>query len=101
MNGTVTPAKKAVGKRLERLREVFGFKTKAEFAAWLGLRHDTYSHYAAGRNRVPEAVCAILKDRKGVTADWLLHGDTAGLSMTLFQQIFPDVAITNPRHTVD
>ncbi len=97
MNGMVTPDKKAVGARLERLRVVFGFKTKTAFAEWLGIGEDTYRHYVAGRNRVSDHVCTFLKEQRGVTSDWLRHGDTAGLSQTLFDQIFPAAAPSKTR----
>ena len=95
MNGFVTPDKKAVGARLERLRVVFGFKTKTDFAKWLGIEQDTYRHYVMGRNRVPDSICRVLKERKGVTSDWLMHGDASGLPGALFDQIFPDFSKKN------
>lgn len=61
----------------QRLKEVRGRKSQAEFAEQLGVTHKSISNYEIGK-RVPdvEFICKLMKDF-GVDSTWLITGQYA------------------------
>lgn len=60
----------------ERLKELRGKRSQADFARLLGIANPpTYQRYEAGRIPDPEILCQIA-NQFGVTVDWLLGRDT-------------------------
>lgn len=88
MANAVNPKHVAAGKRLDELRIALDFRTKVAFAAWLDVKESRYRRWVKGQNGIPSDVIQILKDRKGVTSDWLKHGDPSGLPAWLYQLLY-------------
>lgn len=81
------PENVEAGKRLEHLRDALDFKTKVAFAAWLDVPEFTYRKWTTGENEIPTYIINKLKEEKGVTSDWLKHGDASGLPARLYQKL--------------
>lgn len=88
MPNDIKPKHVKRGKRLEQLRDALEFHTKVAFAEWLGVEESRYRRWVKGQNGIPDDIIEILKDRKGVTSDWLKHGDPAGLPTWLYHKIY-------------
>lgn len=56
----------------QRLRELRGDSTRAEFAKFLGIQAKTYEHYEYGTRKPTLALILQLVGRCGVTSDFLL-----------------------------
>lgn len=73
------------GSRLTLARRARGFRSRAPLARIVGVHTDTVGTWEVGRNypKPPELqkLCQVL----GVTADWLLFGDPAGLSPQAYE----------------
>jgi transcriptional regulator with XRE-family HTH domain len=72
------PRLKAIGDRLEALREAFNV-TQTEFAARAGIAQNTYNQYAKGKNLPRLDFAEKICDEYGVTLDWIYRGEQSGL----------------------
>lgn len=76
---------KLIGDRIDLLREQLGYKTAKEFADFLGVDQNTLTMWLRG-DRTPQLdKIARLREKTGVTADYLLYGDTSTLPLHLFR----------------
>lgn len=85
-NDTATELQEAFARRLREARGSRGFKTQVALSEALGNRtNDAVHTWEKGRSypRPPEllALCKLL----GVTSDYLLFGDTGGLSAETYR----------------
>jgi transcriptional regulator with XRE-family HTH domain len=70
----------AFARRLRTARQRI-FKTRAALARASGIEADTIRTYENGRNYPHNQALKRLMVALGVTSDWLLYGETAGLSI--------------------
>jgi transcriptional regulator with XRE-family HTH domain len=70
---------KIIGKRLERLRMALGLPNQAEFCRKLGVAPNRWNQYENGSRRITLDVVNKLRQRFGVTADYIYFGDESGL----------------------
>jgi ribosome-binding protein aMBF1 (putative translation factor) len=90
-NDTATELQAAFAERLRETRAARGFKTQIALSKALGGRtNDAVHTWEKGRSypRPPEllALCKLL----GVTSDYLLFGDTSGLTAETYRTLFAD-----------
>lgn len=81
------PFRKAVGKRLRALRVAKGFDTLRAFAHDLGPEEDRYDAWEKGKSLIPAQFVEVLRDRYGVTADWIYFGDASGLTVAMHKEL--------------
>jgi transcriptional regulator with XRE-family HTH domain len=67
------------GKRLALARQALGFDTIRAFAAAINRSEDALTSWEAGKNRIPDYLLRQLKSEFGITTDFILTGDKAGL----------------------
>jgi transcriptional regulator with XRE-family HTH domain len=72
------PKLKAIGERLELLREAYEL-SQTEFARRAGIAQNTYNQYAKGKNLPRLDFAERICDEYGVTLDWIYRGDQSGL----------------------
>lgn len=65
----------AVAFRLEATRLALGYPQKAEFCRQLKIEPQKWSNAIGGHNAVPRDILARLRERFGITSDWILYGD--------------------------
>lgn len=82
-----TPYMVACGQRLTETRQALGFKTKREFANELDFLEDRYGSWENGKNMVQPECVLQLKERWGVTFDWIYFGDPTGLPVRVYNKI--------------
>lgn len=90
MQNTDTPASEALrswGERLKTARKARGM-TQTEVAGHLGLTTQVVSTWEKGRNWPLTPNLITLKHVLGVSIDWLLVGDSAGLSREAFDLLY-------------
>ncbi|MCW3477403.1 helix-turn-helix domain-containing protein [Limobrevibacterium gyesilva] len=68
------------GARLRDARVAAGYNNQAAFARLLGISAYRYNNWEQERHPPPPAYLAILKQRFGIGADWILSGDYDALS---------------------
>ena len=59
---------------LETLRESLKFNKK-EFANELGVTQNSYGRYASGEREIPAGISKFIRNKYGVSIDWLLTGN--------------------------
>lgn len=79
--------RQAAGKRLKALRIAKGFDTMRAFANDLGVEEDRYDTWEKGKALIPPQYIEALRQRYGITSDWLYFGDPSGLNVGLFQAL--------------
>jgi len=76
-----------VAQRLERTRKVPGFKSQKEFSKVIGVEYHTYNKWATEAN-LPDIFAMIrLKEKFGVTTDWIYGGDHTALPSHIKQEL--------------
>lgn len=81
------PFRQATGIRLSQLRVARGFGTIRAFAKDLGVEEDRYTAWEKGKALIPPQVVADLRNRFGVTADWVYFGDASALPRALYTEL--------------
>lgn len=77
---------KAIAKRLVRTREALGL-TQAEFCIQIGVEKNIYNPFEKGRRRITIDVALKIRDRFGVSLDWIYCGQVAALPVDLFNKL--------------
>lgn len=91
-NGVYNMSKSEVGNRHRQAREELGLAVP-DYAAAMNVRPSTVYSWESGRTAVPQNVLAALEQRYGVSASWILTGDTSapkhesGMLHSLQQQL--------------
>jgi DNA-binding transcriptional regulator YiaG len=80
----------------ERLREVRGAKTKAEFAAALGLHVNSLSNYEKGERAIDATVILSLVEVYNVNPSWLITGENDAGADGSKQALLKVVEIVRP-----
>lgn len=73
------------GERLRAARLALGYGKQSEFARMLGVEPDRYNHWEKERHPPRAEYLALLRQRFGIGADWILSGDYGALSARLLQ----------------
>lgn len=81
------PFRQATGKRLEVLRRAKDFDTIRGFAKELDIEEDRYTTWEKGKALIPPQVVENLRQRYGITSDWLYYGDGSGLPHRLYTEL--------------
>ena len=74
--------KAAIGARLRAARETFGL-SQAQFADRAKISRSRFNQYETGTRALTLAAAHALCDEYGLTLDWLLRGNRAGLPYAL------------------
>ncbi|MBB4268186.1 helix-turn-helix domain-containing protein [Roseospira visakhapatnamensis] len=73
---------RACGQRLDAARAATGLNDK-DFCDAIGVTQSRYANWKAGSHAVPPDIAARMKQRFGITTDWIYTGDPSGLPMSL------------------
>ena len=76
--------------RLVALRTYAGFSTQRDFAWATGMSQPEYAHFESGRRLLTLSAANKIKRKWHVTLDWLYHGDTSGLPVSLARALSGD-----------
>jgi transcriptional regulator with XRE-family HTH domain len=85
----VTP--KTIGRRLLRTRQALKL-SQAEFCRQIGVERNLYNPFEKGRRRITIDVAMKIRDRYGVTLDWIYAGDPRALPSGLYHQLVASAA---------
>lgn len=72
----------AISARLSRLRTAVSM-SQAELCRAIGVAPNRWNQYESGERRITIEVVAKLRQRFGVTSDWVYFGDESGLPQRL------------------
>lgn len=75
-----------IGHRLYLLRCALGLKS-AEMADNLGIERTYWSRFEKGRRPITPQFAALVRDRTGITLDYIMLGDTAKVPLDIAQKI--------------
>ncbi len=67
-----------VGRRLRAARGELG-REAAEICRAINVQQNTYSQWESGKYLIPPHAARRLKDRYGISLDWLYAGDASGM----------------------
>ncbi len=73
----------AAGRRLRATREALGYVTGREFAQLTNVSEDVLSSWERGKALVRPWYISTLKERWGITQDWIYDGEIKGLEFSL------------------
>jgi transcriptional regulator with XRE-family HTH domain len=85
----VTP--KTIGRRLLRTRQALKL-SQAEFCRQIDVERNLYNPFEKGRRRITIDVAMKIRDRYGVTLDWIYAGDPHALPSGLYHQLVASAA---------
>ena len=86
-NGVDMPmTPKNIGRRLVKTREALRL-SQAEFCRQIGVERNLYNPFEKGRRRITIDVAMKIRDRYGVTLDWIYAGDPHALPSDLYQKL--------------
>ncbi|WP_211098460.1 helix-turn-helix domain-containing protein [Azospirillum sp. B506] len=77
----------AAGRRLRTTREALGFNSVREFAAMTNVTEHVLSAWERGKALVRPWYVSSLKQKWGITHDWIYDGDVKGLPYSLATKI--------------
>ncbi|HWK44897.1 MAG TPA: helix-turn-helix transcriptional regulator [Stellaceae bacterium] len=81
-----TQQEREIAARLTATREALGF-TQQEMATSVGVERTAWANWEAARNLPNMLALARLRERYGVTLDWIIVGDPSGLRHSLATKI--------------
>jgi DNA-binding XRE family transcriptional regulator len=91
-NGVDMPVtSKTIGRRLLRTRQALKL-SQAEFCRQIGVERNLYNPFEKGRRRITIDVAMKIRDRYGVTLDWIYAGDPHALPSGLYHQLVASAA---------
>jgi ribosome-binding protein aMBF1 (putative translation factor) len=91
-NGVDMPmTPKNVGRRLLRTREALGL-SQAEFCRQIGVERNLYNPFEKGRRRITIGVAMKIRDRYGITLDWIYAGEPHALPSDLYHKLVASAA---------
>jgi transcriptional regulator with XRE-family HTH domain len=82
-----TPQNIETGKRLERLRTAHGYETMRAMAVALDINEATWRAWEFGLNEFPTDIARRLKDRWGVTLDYIYTGAETAMAPELLKKL--------------
>lgn len=77
---------KVIGNRLVKTREALGFQ-QSEFCKEIRVAKNTYNPFEKGHRQITLIVATKIKERFGISLDWIYCGDPATLPAGLFRKI--------------
>ena len=86
VDGDPDPFDVAVGARLRAVLKAGGIK-HARVVEDCGIGQSTLSNYIRGERPLPGKVAHQLRQRYGITADWLYNGDWTGLPARIHEAL--------------
>lgn len=78
-----------VARRLVAVREKLGFPSQVAFAEKLDLTKSSYNPFETGERPLPMQVAKRIRQRFGVSVDYLLFGDIGQPKEALAQELGP------------
>jgi len=91
-NGVDMPmTPKNAGWRLLRTREALEL-SQAEFCRQIGVERNLYNPFEKGRRRITIDVAMKIRDRYGITLDWIYAGDPHALPSGLYHKLVASAA---------
>lgn len=78
-----------VARRLIAVRKKLGFEEQTAFAEELGLTKSTYNPFETGKRSISIQVTKRIRQRFGVSVDYLLFGDIGQPKEALAQELGP------------
>lgn len=75
------------GNRLREMREALGYGTLRDFAAALDVPEDRMGTYERGISLLQMPTALLIKQRYGVTLEWIYDGDPRGMPHGLYEDI--------------
>ena len=69
----------AIGHRLKQLRLALGNLSQADVCRAIDVIPSRWNQYETGDRKITDDVAARLRQRYGVTRDWIYDGDPSGL----------------------
>ena len=86
-NGVDMPmTPKNTGRRLLRTREALEL-SQAEFCRQIGVERNLYNPFEKGRRRITIDVAMKIRNRYGITLDWIYAGDPHALPSDLYHKL--------------
>ena len=82
---------KNTGRRLLRTREALEL-SQAEFCRQIGVERNLYNPFEKGRRRITIDVAMKIRDRYGITLDWIYAGDPHALPSGLYHKLVASAA---------
>ena len=77
---------KNTGRRLLRTREALEL-SQAEFCRQIGVERNLYNPFEKGRRRITIDVAMKIRDRYGITLDWIYAGEPYALPSALYHKL--------------
>jgi ribosome-binding protein aMBF1 (putative translation factor) len=90
-NGDMSRTAKNIGRRLCRTREALGL-SQAEFCRQIGVERNVYNPFEKGRRRITLEVATKIRDRYGISLDWIYLADQRALPSDLYQKLASNAA---------
>ena len=82
---------KNTGRRLLRTREALEL-SQAEFCRQIGVERNLYNPFEKGRRRITIDVAMKIRNRYGITLDWIYAGDPHALPSDLYHKLVASAA---------
>jgi transcriptional regulator with XRE-family HTH domain len=76
-----------LARRLVRTRLALGYTTQRGFAEQLGIRSHQINVFERGRRRISLGVALLIREKFGISLDWIYCGDAAGLPAALYKKL--------------
>ena len=77
---------KIIGQRLVALRKAFNMR-QVDFAKWCGISTPALANYEVGDRRPEINQMAKIRDKTGITYEFLLHGDIRGVPVEVADNV--------------
>ena len=84
--GDMPSGAKSIGRRLLKTREALGL-SQAEFCRQIGVQRNLYNPFEKGRRRITIDVATKIRDRYGISLDWIYLADQRALPSDLYQKL--------------
>jgi ribosome-binding protein aMBF1 (putative translation factor) len=85
-SGDMPRRAKSIGRRLLKTREALGL-SQAEFCRRIGVQRNLYNPFEKGRRRITIDVATKIRDRYGISLDWIYCADQRALPSDLYQKL--------------
>jgi transcriptional regulator with XRE-family HTH domain len=77
---------KSIGRRLLKTREALGL-SQAEFCRQIGVQRSLYNPFERGGRRITIDVATKIRNRYGISLDWIYLADQRALPSDLYQKL--------------
>lgn len=85
--GSMTDPDRIIAARLKALRLELGYKHQNAFAEELGIEKNTYNPFETGKRPLTFEVACKIRNRFGISVDWLFFGDMGHASNDILLRI--------------